>query len=71
MWEGLALEDILAVWSILRPFGTFCGHMVYFMVIWYIVPVLVCCTKKNLAALDVYGFNCTLGHFYTQQNQRK
>jgi hypothetical protein len=42
----LAIEDI----------GIFCGrlcqfygHLVYFMVIWYIFLVLVYCTKKNLA----------------------
>jgi hypothetical protein len=28
-----------------------CGYLVHFMVIWYIFPVLVCCTEKNLAAL--------------------
>jgi hypothetical protein len=26
-------------------------HLVFFMVIWYIFPVLVCFTKKNLATL--------------------
>jgi hypothetical protein len=31
--------------------GTFYGHLVYFMVIWYIFPVLVCCAIKNLATL--------------------
>jgi hypothetical protein len=44
--------------------GTFYGHLVYFMairhilrpigiskVIWYILPVLVSCSKKNLATL--------------------
>jgi hypothetical protein len=31
--------------SILRIFGIFCFHLVY------ISPVLVCCTKKNLATL--------------------
>jgi hypothetical protein len=35
----------------LRPICIFCGHLVYFMVIWYIFPVLVWCTKKNLATL--------------------
>jgi hypothetical protein len=29
-----------AKWYILWPFGTFCGHLVYFF------PVLVCCTEK-------------------------
>jgi hypothetical protein len=36
---------------ILRPFGIFCGYLVYFMVIWYVFPVLVCCATKNLATL--------------------
>jgi hypothetical protein len=34
------------------PLGMFYGHLVYFMVIWYIFPVLVCWTKKNLATLE-------------------
>jgi hypothetical protein len=28
----------MVIWSILRPFGIFCGHLVYFIVIWYIFP---------------------------------
>jgi hypothetical protein len=36
---------------ILWPFGIFCGDLVYFVMIWYIFPVLVCCSKKNLASL--------------------
>jgi hypothetical protein len=36
-------------WSILWPFGIFCGHLVYFMVFGIFSPVLVCCAKKNLA----------------------
>jgi hypothetical protein len=38
--------------------GNFYGHLVHFVAIWYILwpfgmfsPVLVCCTKKNLATL--------------------
>jgi hypothetical protein len=34
--------------------------LVYFMVIWYIFTVLVCCTKKNLAALAPCKY---VGHF--------
>jgi hypothetical protein len=45
------MEDYIAIWSILRLFGVSCDHLVYFTVIWYIFPVLVCCTKKNLATL--------------------
>jgi hypothetical protein len=33
----------------LRPIG--CGYLVYVMAVWYIFPVLVCCTNKNLATL--------------------
>jgi hypothetical protein len=37
--------------SVLHPNGILYGHMVHFVVIWYIYPVLVCCTEKNLATL--------------------
>jgi hypothetical protein len=30
---------------------TFYGHLEYFVVIWYIFPVLVCLSKKHLATL--------------------
>jgi hypothetical protein len=33
--EGLTLED---VWSILRPFGIPCGHLVYLFPFGYVVP---------------------------------
>jgi hypothetical protein len=36
-----------AIWSILRLFGIVSGHLVYFVVICYILPVLVCCTYKE------------------------
>jgi hypothetical protein len=45
------LVYFMTIWSILRPFGIFYGHLVYFAVIWYIFPVFVFCTKKNLATL--------------------
>jgi hypothetical protein len=49
--EGLAMEDVgmylyfMVIWSILRPldihilwpFGIFCGNLVYFVVIWYML----------------------------------
>jgi hypothetical protein len=45
-------------WYISCPFCQFSGHLAYFMAIWYIfpnfgtfLPVLVCCTTKNLATL--------------------
>jgi hypothetical protein len=60
------MEDVgkfMDIWSILQPFVIFYGHLVYFVVSWYIFPVLVCCTKKNLATLqwsqsyDFYIYN--------------
>jgi hypothetical protein len=33
--------------------GLFYDHLVHFVGIWYIFPILVCCTKKNLATLLV------------------
>jgi hypothetical protein len=35
--------NFMAIGNILWPFCIFCDHLVYFS------PVLVCCTKKNLA----------------------
>jgi hypothetical protein len=37
-WRVLQLVYVMAIWSILRPFGIFCGHLVHFIVIWYILP---------------------------------
>jgi hypothetical protein len=34
--DGLSMV-MLAIWNTLRPFGIFCGILVYFMVIWYIL----------------------------------
>jgi hypothetical protein len=46
------------MFAFLCPFGLFYGHWKHFMTIWYILwsfgtflPVLVCCSKKNLATL--------------------
>jgi hypothetical protein len=41
------------IWSTLWPFDIFYGHLVYFVVIWYISPLLVYCTKRNLATLRI------------------
>jgi hypothetical protein len=42
-WKMLVY--FMAIWYILRSFGIVCGVLVY------IFPVLVSCTKKNLATL--------------------
>jgi hypothetical protein len=51
IWVNFIVPCNGSCWSILRQFGIFCGHLVYFIVIEYIFRVLVCCTKKNLATL--------------------
>jgi hypothetical protein len=58
IWEKISGSWIGSCRYILWTFGTFYGHLGYFMTIWYIVcsfgtvfPVLVSCTKKNLATL--------------------
>jgi hypothetical protein len=41
----------MAIWNIVRTFGKFYVHLVHFVFIWYIFPVLVTWTNKNLATL--------------------
>jgi hypothetical protein len=46
------MEDVgifMAILSNIRPNGIFLGHLVHFVVIWFIFPVLVSCGEKNLA----------------------
>jgi hypothetical protein len=59
------LEYIMAIWSIVGPFGIFCGHLVYCRAIWHILrpfgifydnlvyfpPFWYVYTKKYLATL--------------------
>jgi hypothetical protein len=49
-WRSLDCKMLMycmAIWNILRPFGIFCGHLGYFMTIWYIFPVLVSCNQEK------------------------
>jgi hypothetical protein len=46
------MEDVMDICSILQPSGLFYGLLVG---IWYIFPVLVYRTKKNLSIMDVSG----------------
>jgi hypothetical protein len=41
------------IWSILWPFGIFCGNSVYFVVIWYIFPGVGKLYQENLATLNI------------------
>jgi hypothetical protein len=47
------LVYVMAIWYIFWQFGKLgiLGILVYFLVFWYISPVLVCFTKQNLATL--------------------
>jgi hypothetical protein len=59
------LVHFMTIWYILWTFGTFYEHLVHSLTIWYIswsfgtlFPVLVSCTKRNLATLLTYTFLC-------------
>jgi hypothetical protein len=45
------MENVGAFYA---KFGLFYGHFVHFVAIWYIFPVLVSFTKKNLATLQPF-----------------
>jgi hypothetical protein len=49
--EGLPMKDV-GLFGILRPFGKFYGYLEFFGHFDIYFPVLVCCTKKNLATLE-------------------
>jgi cellulose synthase/poly-beta-1,6-N-acetylglucosamine synthase-like glycosyltransferase len=49
------LVYFVVIGQIFRTFGMFGGHLGYFVVIWSIFAILVCCTKKNLATLLCCG----------------
>jgi hypothetical protein len=75
-WRVLQRELVayfIAFWFILWPFGIFCDHLVYFIVIWYIFPVLVCCTKKTLATLQApwFAFQVDAGDLHKSRIDNK
>jgi hypothetical protein len=51
VFQQKMLVHLVAIWSILWLFGIFNGQWVYFLFIWYIFPILVICSKKNMATL--------------------
>jgi hypothetical protein len=52
------LVYFMTIWSIFRPCCIFYRIVAYFVVIWYISPVLVNCTTQSLATL-VMAMSCT------------
>jgi hypothetical protein len=62
----------VAIWNILRRFGLFYNHLVHFVLIWCIFPVLVPCTKKNLATLvSMCNFEIVLGSILKVQQREQ
>jgi hypothetical protein len=51
------------IWNILRPFGTFYGHLVIKWQFGIFSPVLVNCVKKKLATLDIAWLELILTYF--------
>jgi hypothetical protein len=54
-WKALDWPILIyftAIWNILGTFDIFYGHLVQVVFVWYIFPVLVHCTTKNLATLE-------------------
>jgi hypothetical protein len=51
--DGKMLIYFEAIWNILQTFGIFYGHLLHFVFIWSFFPVLVSCTKNNLATLAI------------------
>jgi hypothetical protein len=45
------LVYFMTIWDILRSLGIFYDRLVDFVIIWYILHALVCCTKIDLASL--------------------
>jgi hypothetical protein len=48
------LVYFVAIWTILQPFGMFLGSWNISLSFGKFSPVLVCCSKKNLATMCTY-----------------
>jgi hypothetical protein len=51
-WKMLVI--FLAIWSILWPFGIFCGHLLNVVVMWYIFPRFGMLYKEKSGNLDCH-----------------
>jgi hypothetical protein len=49
--QWMMLVYVMTIWSILQPLEIVYGHLEYLWSFGIFFPVLVCCTKKNLATL--------------------
>jgi hypothetical protein len=50
----------MTIWSILRPLEIFYGHLVYFVVIWYIFPPLGILDQEKSGNLECNAKDCFL-----------
>jgi hypothetical protein len=56
----------MAIWNILQTFGIFYDqmyHLVHFVLIWYIFPVWVLWTDRNLSTLVETGVENVFNYF--------
>jgi hypothetical protein len=64
--EGLGMESVGIYYALLvyctAIWYTYLGSFCIFVVIWYIFPVLLCFTQKNLATLVYFIFESLLWH---------
>jgi hypothetical protein len=65
--EGLAMENVGIFydhWSILWQLEIFYGHLVYFVVIWYIFPRLGILYLEKSGIPDFFGILVIFSTFY-------
>jgi hypothetical protein len=53
----------MTIWNILRLFGIIYGRLVWFEVIWYIFPIMVCLDQEKygnpgIDFKDIFAENC-------------
>jgi hypothetical protein len=51
-WSRNGSYWYMAIWPLLLPFGIFCGHLVYFIVIWYICSK---CSRFGMLYREKFG----------------
>jgi hypothetical protein len=56
--QGKILAYFMTIWSNLRPLEIFYGHLVYFVVIWYIFTRFGILSQEKSGNLEVYSFFC-------------
>jgi hypothetical protein len=66
----------IAIWHILRPFGIFCGHLVYYFLFWYALPTKIWQPRLNpwishFTPGKVFGFAISDSGFGRQAKEEK